>query len=252
MRTVGFDFGTTNSLVSLIQGGRPINFFDDRGLPIPSVICYEGPEPIVGRDAKERLASAGLGVYGNIVRSPKKLLGQESVFVDGVERNVIDVVADVLKAVRMEAIRSPGRALDSLDTVVAAIPISFEGRRRTALRDAFRKAGIRIVQFVHEPLAALYGHLKTKGDLIENLRQYDRKLILVFDWGGGTLDLTLCRVENGSLLQVKNDGTDEVGGDLFDEALQHEVLREVRDARGFDESVRAHPDAMGRLLHRCE
>jgi len=83
MNVVGFDFGTTNSLISLIKGDRAISFFDDVGLPIPSVVCYEAGSTIVGRDAKRRMATAGLGVYGNIVRSPKMLLGQESVFVDG-------------------------------------------------------------------------------------------------------------------------------------------------------------------------
>ncbi len=252
MNLVGFDFGTTNSLISMIRGDRAIHFFDDRGEPIPSVVCYEGGNAIVGRDAKERLATAGLGVYGNIVRSPKMLLGQESVFVDGVERSVIDIVADLIKAVRTTAVSSAARDLESLDGAVVTIPVNFDGPRRAALRDAFRIAGIRIVQFVHEPLAALYGFLRSSPDVADSLRRYERQLVLVFDWGGGTLDLTLCRVEGGMLLQIVNDGTDEVGGDLFDSAVRQEVLRTVRAARQFDETVHPHPDAMARLLHRCE
>src|ERR1044072_8466862 len=85
MSVIGFDFGTTNSLVSVIKGNRAINFLDDEGLPIPSVVCYEGNRTIVGREAKERLSKAGLGVHGNIVRSPKMLLGDESVFIEGSE-----------------------------------------------------------------------------------------------------------------------------------------------------------------------
>jgi molecular chaperone DnaK len=252
MNLVGFDFGTTNSLISMIQGNRTIHFFDDRGEPIPSVVCYEGGSAIVGRDAKERLATAGLGVYGNIVRSPKMLLGQESVFVDGVERSVIDIVADLVKAVRTTALSSAARNLQSLDGAVVTIPVNFDGPRRGALRDAFRLAGIRIVQFVHEPLAALYGFLRSSPDVADSLRRYERQLVLVFDWGGGTLDLTLCRVEGGMLLQIVNDGTDEVGGDVFDSAVRQEVLRAVRATRQFDETVHPHPDAMARLLHRCE
>jgi molecular chaperone DnaK len=252
MNLVGFDFGTTNSLISIIRGNRAIHFFDDRGEPIPSVVCYEAGNAIVGRDAKERMATAGLGVYGNIVRSPKMLLGQESVFVDGVERNVIDIVADLVKAVRATAVSSAARDLQSIDGAVVTIPVNFDGPRRAALRDAFRIAGIPIVQFVHEPLAALYGFLRSSPDVADSLRRYERQLVLVFDWGGGTLDLTLCRVEGGMLLQVVNDGTDEVGGDVFDSSVRQEVLLAVQAAQQFDEAVYPHPDAMARLLYRCE
>lgn len=252
MNVVGFDFGTTNSLVSVIRGDRVIHFVDDLGLPIPSVVCYEAGRAIIGREAKERLATAGLGVYGNIVRSPKVLLGQESVFVDGVERSVIDVVADLIKGVRHEALSSPSRELSELDVAVVTIPVNFEGQRRAALRDACRIAGLRILRFVHEPLAALYGFLRSSEDYAEVLRHYDRQMILVFDWGGGTLDLTLCRIDNGTLLQVANDGTDEVGGDLFDDAIRHEVVRRVHEARGYNDQTLSHPDAAARLLHRCE
>lgn len=196
---VGFDFGTTNSLISTIEGGRPTNFLDD-GAPFPSVVCYEGARTIIGHEANERLGAAGLGVHGNVVRSPKMLLGRESVFIEGVERSPVDIVADLVRYVREQVVSSepwdPGRALDR---VVVTIPVNMEGRRRRALRDAFYKAGMNIVQFIHEPLAALYGHFRSSDDLPAMLRRYDRQLALVFDWGGGTLDLTLCRLEDGML-----------------------------------------------------
>ena len=127
-----------------------------------------------------------------------------------------------------------------------------EGRRRALLRDAFRMAGMGIVQFVHEPLAALYGYLRADGDLEATMRRFDRQLMLVFDWGGGTLDLTLCRLVDGMLVQVGNDGTDEVGGDLFDEELRNEIERRVRTARNLDESAEVHAEARTRLMHECE
>ena len=74
---IGFDFGTTNSLISVIRGNETINFLDDEGRPVPSVVCYEGARTIVGREAKERLAHAGLGIQGSIVRSPKMYLDRE-------------------------------------------------------------------------------------------------------------------------------------------------------------------------------
>ena len=253
MSTVGFDFGTTNSLVSLVQGDRAINFLDEDGLPIPSVVCYEGNKTIVGSEAKLRLGESGLGIKGNVVRSPKILLGRETVFVEGVERNPIDIVSDVVTYVANQAQSSRrGKVLETIDRAVVTIPVDMDGQRRAALRDAFRISGINIVQFVHEPLAALYGYFRSQSDLRATLRNYDRKLILVFDWGGGTLDLTLCRLIDGMLVQVKNDGTYDVGGDAFDELLAHEIVRRVLATMEDPESAVVLHDAKTRLIHRCE
>ncbi len=253
MTVVGFDFGTTNSLISLIVGDAAFNFLDPKGLPIPSVVCYEGAKKIVGRSAKERLGEAGLGIKGNVVRSPKLLLGKESVFIEGVEHSPVDIVADVVQYVCKHAISESGhRELSSIDRAVVTIPVNMRGVQRAALRDAFRKAGVAIVQFIHEPLAALYGYFRTDGEYASLIRKYNRKLLLVFDWGGGTLDLTLCRLVGGMLVQLRNDGTEEVGGDEFDSAIMNEVTRKASRLRGLDEDTQIHPDATTRLLHNAE
>ncbi len=253
MKVVGFDFGTTNSLVSIIRGNRAINLLDDQGMPTPSVVCYEGEKIIVGHPAKERLGKAGLGVQGNIIRSPKTLLGKSSIFVDGVERSPVDAVASVVDFVCKQAVAGRRvKDIDRIESAVVTIPINMEGYRRAALRDAFRMARVGIVQFIHEPLAALYAYLRGSEDYAAQLRQYDGKLMVVFDWGGGTLDLTLCRLVSGRLFQIANDGTDEVGGDVFDDALRNEVIRRVIEKRGYQEAVSFHPDASTRLLHNCE
>ncbi len=250
MTIVGFDFGTTNSLISLIKGDRAINFLDEQERPIPSVVCYEGAQKFLGREAKERLAHAGLGVQGNIVRSPKMYLGRDSVYVEGVERSPVDIVADVVEYVLQRA-RGGDRELESVSGAVVTIPVDMDGRRRRALRNAFLKAGLRIVQFVHEPLAALYGYFRSQ-DLQAMLRQYDKKLVLVFDWGGGTLDLTLCRPLENMVIQLKNDGTDEVGGDVFDEAIMNQLIQSAASKRAIDVDVETQPGARARLMDHCE
>lgn len=252
MAVVGFDFGTTNSLISVVQGNRVLSFLDDQGLPVPSVVCYEGSQTIVGREARERLGQAGLGVQGNVVRSPKTLLGRESVFVGGVERSPVDIVREVVEFVRRQALDTKTVRNLEADRAVVTIPVMMEGHRRALLRDAFRMAGMSVVQFVHEPLAALYGYLRSSDDLEATLRRYDRQLVLVFDWGGGTLDLTLCRLVDGLLIQVGNDGTDEVGGDWFDDELKNEVERRVREQRSLAEDVEVQAEGRARLLHACE
>jgi actin-like ATPase involved in cell morphogenesis len=252
MRVIGFDFGTTNSLISIVRGDRTINYLDDEQRPIPSVVCYEGQRTIVGRRAKERLSQSGLGIHGNIVRSPKLLLGRDSVFIEGTERSPVEVASDIVRHVLHEARASRrGRDLGEISGAVVTIPVDMEGYRRRALRDAFRLAGLSIVQFVHEPLAALYGYFRSQ-DLQAMLRRYDRKLILVFDWGGGTLDLTLCRPVGEMVVQLMNDGTDEVGGDVFDETIMNRLIQRVCSSRGIDREVETQLGAKARLLDRCE
>jgi molecular chaperone DnaK (HSP70) len=114
------------------------------------------------------------------------------------------------------------------------------------------KAGIRIQQFVHEPLAALYGYLRGRQSFERSAFALEGRLVLVVDWGGGTLDLTLCQVRQGLVMQVLNVGDPEVGGDQFDLRLRrlvrqkHEVLHPAVDWS------RIQPSAEARLIQACE
>lgn len=251
MAVVGFDFGTTNSLASVVIGTDVITFLENEQ-PIPSVVSFEGGKVEVGRKAHDKLTSAGLGVQGSTVRSPKTLLGLEEQVIDGVRRDPVQMVEHVLDHVRRFVLQTKaGRDL-KMDRVVATIPVNMEGHRRALLRQAFRQAGMSVVQFVHEPLAALYGYLRMSEGTPDLIRRYDGKLLLVYDWGGGTLDLTLCRVLNGLLVQVANDGTEEVGGDVFDDELRNEVEKRSRASQGLGDEVDVLPEARKRLLHECE
>ena len=251
MTIFGFDFGTTNSLAAVIVDNKALTFLDNQQ-PIPSVVSYEGGKIEVGRKARDRLSGAGLGVQGSTVRSPKSLLGKDVLEIDGVRRDPVEIVRHVLEFVRQFVLKtSTGKNL-SMDRVVATIPVNMNGERRALLRQAFLQAGMSVVQFVHEPLAALYGFLRTAENGNDLIKRYEGKLILVFDWGGGTLDLTLCRVLDGLLVQVANDGTEEIGGDVFDEELRNEVERRSLIQRRFNEDILLLPDARKRLLHACE
>ena len=99
MPVFGFDFGTTNSLASVVVGDRVVTFLES-GQPIPSVVSYEGGKVEVGRKARDRLSGAGLGVQGSTVRSPKSLLGQDELVIDGVRRDPVEIVKHVLDYVR--------------------------------------------------------------------------------------------------------------------------------------------------------
>lgn len=253
MNIVGFDFGTTNSLMSIVVGDRCIPILED-GMPHPSVVSYRGGACVVGAAAKRELVNAQTGVTGHIVKSPKTLLGRHSVSVDGhtysPQAVVRDVVAHVVDHARNQRVgRQTG---SSFDRAVVTIPVDMNGERRRDLREACRMAGLNVYQFVHEPLAALYGHLRTQPDYRDEFARLNRQLVLVFDWGGGTLDLTLCRVVDGMLVQVRNHGCSDVGGDIVDDMLANEVERRVLEARGIHGSVTRQVGALARLRAKAE
>ena len=175
-------------------------------------------------------------------------LGRDSVHIDGVERSPVDIVADVIRHVYDVAKQ---QQLKETTGAVVTIPVDMDGARRKALRQAFLRADLRVAQFVHEPLAALYGLFRTRG-LQEMAQEYDGKLLLVFDWGGGTLDLTLCRLTGGMMVQISNDGTDEVGGDQFDDTILNYVAKKVSETHRLGNDDHTQTGAKARLLDKCE
>lgn len=255
--TFGLDFGTTNSVITVIGPDPETKRIGPRvlahdGRPHPSVVWYSGAEPIVGRLAKDQLNDLGLGVFGDIVRSPKMFLGSPTgIYVGGVTRQAVDVVADVLRFLREDAI-SRGFRGNTFESAVITIPVTMRGQARAELRQAAQKTGIRIHQFVHEPLAALYGYLRSRQDFRQVLANLERRLVLVFDWGGGTLDMTLCQFQNGILAQVFNIGDGEVGGDQFDLRLRRLVRQKHEAQHPRTDWSRLQPSAESRLIQACE
>lgn len=253
MGIVGFDFGTTNSVMSIISGDRCIPILDE-GFPHPSVVSYRGGDVVVGREAKKQLASATAGVVGNTVKSPKTMLGQSSVMIEGNRYSpkvvVRDVVSHVIAHARSDRVAK--RSGEDFSSAVVTIPVDMNGARRRELREACRMAGLSIYQFVHEPLAALYGYLRGLSDFKAEFNRLNRELVLVFDWGGGTLDLTLCRVADGMLVQVLNDGSSDVGGDVIDDMLVNEIEARALAKRGIRHEVRRQVGAVARLREEAE
>lgn len=253
----GFDFGTTNSLISRIRtDGKVQDYPDDDGRPIPSIVSYtSGGEVLVGKKAKAILDGVGLGVIGNTVRSPKTLLGRELIPIAGDERDPVDIAKEVIKKVKEVAELTEsqaGSSLGPINKVVATIPVSMDGHRRAELRKAFSKADINVVQFVHEPFAALYGYFRSLENMENEIRRLDGRHVLVVDWGGGTLDLTLCLIKNGGIFQVKIGGSEEVGGDIFDRVIREELLKNFRNSRKMSADVITPDDAKRIFLQDVE
>lgn len=249
---VGIDFGTTNSLVSLALDDRVLSLVEE-DRPHPSVVWYSGAEVVVGRKARQHLEALGAPIIGDAVRSPKMFLGMgRPIHVGGVERDARDVVKEIFLHLRNHARSQRQYRSLSLDRAIMTIPVNRDGRYRRELRDAAQRAGIGIVQFVHEPLAALYGYLRGRSDFRRLVSELERKLVLVFDWGGGTLDLTLCTLRGGTLVQIQNKGNDTVGGDRFDEV----VLNHLKEEHAVRHRLSVWPDempgAMAKLVTQAE
>ena len=247
---IGIDFGTTNSLISIVLSERPVSFVDGN-LPHPSMVCYADGRAVVGKEAKKRFEGLGSTEADGIVRSPKRLLGRGKHYLLGREMEPAQIVADLMEYLRNHAL-SWGVADSNFDQAVVSIPVAMDGRRRSELRDALLLAGINIVQFVHEPLAALYAHFRELEEGARSYRELTNELALVFDWGGGTLDLTLCHLGNDMLSQVANFGDNEVGGDYIDEALMRFVLEEMTREKDQDSPLLESPGARAQLLEQCE
>ncbi|WP_122735721.1 Hsp70 family protein [Pseudomonas viridiflava] len=254
VQRIGIDFGTTNSLISVVTRESKISSFDDTGRPHPSVVCYEGEQIICGRRARDKLEQLGIGVLGNTVRGPKKLLGKENVNVDGRAMTPVGVIADYIKHLIDHARASDEEQVADVTRAVVTIPVALDGRGRQDLREALLQAGVQVDTFVHEPLAALYGYFKDLDNTHDALSFYEGRMILVFDWGGGTLDLTLCKVVNGALVQILNRGNNSVGGDYMDDAILTYVTDQHAAKFGWtaEDKQPVNPGMRAKLLTQCE
>ena len=247
----GVDFGTTNSLAALVIGDE-VRAFTEEGKPHPSVVWYRGSDVIVGREARRHLESIEGGVAHGFVRSPKMRLRREGlVYVEGRAIEPADIVSEVLRHVRERT--ASHRPDYDITRAVMTIPVDYAVPQRRALRAAARKAGIGVVQFVHEPAAALYSFLRPKADFRRELARLESRVILVFDWGGGTLDLTACRVLGGVVMQIASRGNNEIGGDQFDERLRN-IIRDRHAAQYSITDIHAleQPGVAATLLTQCE
>lgn len=233
MKNTGFgiDFGTTNSLVcawgeSWLRERRPVAFWDatnEGNRPHPSVVWYgPHPRPIVGRDAREKMGAMKNGMGHAFVSSVKRKLGQDKEvgLVGGERKAPWEVASEIFRHLKEDA---EGREVmtkskTKLGECVVTIPVGYNGRQRNEIRRAMQKAGLKLQTFLHEPFAAMVSHFY---DPEVKLRGIGGKRTLVFDWGGGTLDVCVVEVtEDGSkVYELSHDGIADRAGDEFDQRM---------------------------------
>ncbi|MXX98566.1 MAG: Fe-S protein assembly chaperone HscA [Gammaproteobacteria bacterium] len=236
----GIDLGTTNSLVAIVADGKPRVLADDQQRAhLPSVVYYHAEEPpLVGDEALAMSEQAPL----DTIVSVKRLMGRGSEqiadfkaafgyrFVVGDskvpkiktaagDKTAVEISADILKALSMRAAHVLG---ESIEGVVITVPAYFDDAQRQATKDAATLAGLKVYRLLNEPTAAAvaYG--------LDSVAE--EELILVYDLGGGTFDLSVLKMERGVLRVLATGGDTMLGGDDFDLLIAQHFIRQAPTA----------------------
>jgi molecular chaperone DnaK len=241
-KIIGIDLGTSNSAAAAMIGGKPAIIQAAEGTSIggkafPSVVAFtpEG-QLIVGEPARRQMIS---NPEGTIVAAKRKMGSDFKFTVFGKDYTPQQVSSFILQKIKRDAEAFLG---DTVDKAVITAPAYFNDNQRQATKDAGEIAGLQVVRIINEPTAAslAYGLDKVQKDL----------KILVFDFGGGTLDVTLMEM-GGGVFQVKStSGDTQLGGTDMDNSLVDYVLQEFRKQSGLD--IRNDKAAMMRVRDAAE
>src|SRR5690348_14006811 len=228
-RAVGIDLGTTNSAVSVLSGGEPEVIANAEGSrTTPSVVAFaKNGEVLVGEVAKRQAVTN----VDRTIRSVKRHMGEGdwTVKIDGKSYTPQEISARVLQKLKRDAESYLGE--DVTDAVIT-VPAYFDDHERQATKEAGEIAGLNVLRIINEPTAAALAYGLDKGK--------EDELILVFDLGGGTFDVSLLEVgkdpEDGfSTIQVRaTSGDNQLGGDDWDERIVTHLLTTVKNTSGVD------------------
>lgn len=221
---VGIDLGTTNSAVAYIDdnGNPQIITNRDGERTTPSVILFEGNNPIVGTTAKVNSVSDPL----NAVQFVKRQIGNANfkfINEDGEKFSTEELSAIILKKLKEDAEERLG---EKVDKAVITVPAYFDDSQRKATQDAGAIAGLKVLKVINEPTAAALAYGITK--------KCDKQNIMVYDLGGGTFDVTIMSLEQGEIKIKATGGDRNLGGFDFDNAIIDFVVNEFEEKFNLD------------------
>ena len=227
-RAVGIDLGTTNSAVAVLEGGEPTIIANaEGGRTTPSVVAFsKSGEVLVGEIAKRQSVTN----VDRTIRSVKRHMGTDwSTEIDGKKYTAQEISARILQTLKRDAEAYLG---EPVSDAVITVPAYFDDAERQATKEAGEIAGLNVLRIINEPTAAALAYGLDKGK--------EDELILVFDLGGGTFDVSLLEVgkdpEDGfSTIQVRaTSGDNKLGGDDWDERIVSHLLTTVKNSSGVD------------------
>jgi molecular chaperone DnaK len=238
METIlGIDLGTTNSVVSVIQDGKPTVVRDGTGSTIlPSVVGFDqAGRLLVGQEARNQALIAP----ERTVKSVKRQMGDETKITLGEQQySPQEISAMILRTLKERAEQALGQPLSK---AVITVPAFFNDKQRQATREAGELAGLEVVRIINEPTAAA---------LTYEPHSEKNERLLVYDLGGGTFDVSIVQIERGVVEVLSSHGDTHLGGDDFDELLLNYVCDQFEDEHGVD--PRETPAARSRLLQAVE
>ncbi len=220
-KVIGIDLGTTNSCVSVMEAGEAKVITNAEGVrTTPSVVAFKGDEIQVGDVAKRQAIT-----NPNTVSSIKRHMGEANYRVDinGKKYTPQEISAMVLQNLKATAEAYLG---EKVDKAVITVPAYFNDAQRQATKDAGKIAGLEVMRIINEPTAAALAYGIDKTD--------KEQTVLVFDLGGGTFDVSILSLADGTFEVLSTAGDNVLGGDDFDKAVMDWLVEEFKKESGID------------------
>ena len=236
-KIIGIDLGTTNSCVSVLEGGEAKVIPNAEGnRTTPSVVAFKGDDELVGETAKRQAVTN----VKNTISSIKRKMGtSEKVEANGRKYTPEEISAKILAKLKKDAESYLG---DKVTKAVITVPAYFNDAQRQATKNAGKIAGLDVERIINEPTAAALAYGLDKQDVLQT--------ILVYDLGGGTFDVSILELGDGVFEVKSTAGNNHLGGDDFDERVANYLVSEFKKEHGIDLSKDAM--AMQRVKDAAE
>ncbi len=236
-KTIGIDLGTTNSVVAVMEGGKPTVIANAEGSrTTPSIVAFsKSGERLVGQLAKRQ----AIVNPDRTIASIKRHMGENyKVNIDGKDYTPQEISSMILRKLADDASKYLGEKVTS---AVITVPAYFNDAQRQATKDAGKIAGLDVLRIVNEPTAAAlaYGLEKDKAEKV-----------LVFDLGGGTFDVSVLEIGDGVHEVLSTSGDTHLGGDDFDQKVMDWICEEFKKQEGID--LKGDKQAMQRVKEAAE
>ena len=236
-KTIGIDLGTTNSVVAVMEGGKPTVIANAEGSrTTPSIVGFSKTgERLVGQLAKRQ---AILNPDRTVLSIKREMGTEHKVTIDGKNYTPQEISSMILRKLTDDASKYLGEKVTS---AVITVPAYFNDSQRQATKDAGKIAGLDVLRIVNEPTAA---------SLAYGMDKKANEKILVFDLGGGTFDVSILEVGDGVFEVLSTSGDTKLGGDDFDQKIIDYLSEEFKKQEGID--LRVDKQAMQRLKEAAE
>ncbi|MBQ4528271.1 MAG: molecular chaperone DnaK [Clostridia bacterium] len=236
-KIIGIDLGTTNSCVSVMEGGEPVVIANAEGArTTPSVVAFtKNGERLIGQVAKRQAITNP----DKTIISIKRDMGTDrKVEIDDKKYTPQEISAMVLSKLKADAESYLG---ETVSQAVITVPAYFSDSQRQATKDAGKIAGLEVLRIINEPTAAALAYGMDKDD---------EQKIMVYDLGGGTFDVSILEIADGVFEVLATNGNTRLGGDDFDDKIMNYLVSEFKKENGIDLS--ADKMAMQRLKEAAE